>query len=397
MTVQKVLVIGAGVGGLGAAAALGQRGVAVDVVEIKPDDRVLGVGINQPGNSLRALDALGVLEECLEVGFPYDGNDFRDWQDNEIVFVPSILGDERVPANTALTRPNLHRILKGAAERAGANLHYGLTVDQLDDDGDGVDVTFSDGTSARYDIVAAFDGVKSQTRTRLFGTQTQPQYSGYGVWRLQLDRPDTITRCNVYQGSARKGGLIPLSAEYMYMFLVTPEPGNPHIDPADFAAILKDRLAGFGGIVGEIRDAIDESSPIVYSPLIELVLPKPWHRGRVIVLGDAAHTAAPHLTQGAGMALEDAVVLADELLVDRPVDESLTAIADIRFDRAKLVFDVSHAILEAEMQVTAENMPYVVEGMRAELPGQTAFLEGKLNEPFRSGVHLQKSPATASA
>lgn len=397
MTVQKVLVIGAGVGGLGAAAALGQRGVAVDVVEIKPDDRVLGVGINQPGNSLRALDALGVLEECLEVGFSYDGNDFRDWHGNEIVFVPSILGDARIPANTALTRPNLHRILKGAAERAGANLHYGVTVDRLEDDGDGVDVTFTDGTSSRYDIVAAFDGVKSATRTRLFGTETRPEYSGYGVWRLQLDRPDSITRCNVYQGSARKGGLIPLSAEYMYLFLVTPEPGNPHIDPADFAAILKDRLAGFGGIVGEIRDAIDESSPIVYSPLIELVLPKPWHRGRVIVLGDAAHTAAPHLTQGAGMALEDAVVLADELLVDRPVDESLTAVADIRFDRAKLVFDVSHAILEAEMQITEENMPFAVEGMRAELPGQTAFLEGKLNEPFRSGVHLQRTPAAATA
>jgi 2-polyprenyl-6-methoxyphenol hydroxylase-like FAD-dependent oxidoreductase len=372
---------------LGAAAALGQRGVGVDVVEIKPDASVLGVGINQPGNSLRALDALGVLDEILDVGYAYDGNDFRDWHDNEIVFVPSILGDDRVPANSALTRPNLGRILKGAAERAGASIRYGVSITDLTEDADGVDVTFSDGTAGRYDVVAAFDGVKSAMRTRLFGTQTEPEYSGYGVWRIQLDRPDSITRTNVYQGVDRKAGLIPLSKEYMYMFLVTPEPGNPHFDPAEFHTVLKDRLSGFTGIIGDIRDAIDGPEGIVYSPLLELVLPKPWHKGRVIILGDAAHTAAPHLTQGAGMALEDAIVLADEITADRPIDESLTAVADIRFDRAKLVFDVSHAILTAEMQVTEENMPYAVEGMRAELPGQTAFFESKLNESFRSAAH----------
>jgi len=392
VTVNNALVIGAGVGGLGAAAALSQRGVEVDVVEVKPDAHVLGVGINQPGNSLRALDDLGVLEECLAVGFPFDGNDFRDWDDNEIVFVPSILGDDRVPANAALTRPALHNILLGAAERAGASIRYDTTVVDLVDDGEGVDVTFSDGTSKRYDVVAAFDGVKSSTRTRLFGSEIQPNFSGYGVWRVQLDRPDSIARTTIFQGDRVKGGLIPLSTEFMYLFLVTPEPGNPHHDQAEFANLLRARLAGFGGIVASIRETLDDPSSIVYSPLVELVLPKPWHKGRVIVLGDAAHTAAPHLTQGAGMALEDAVVLADELLTERDVVDALAAVADIRFDRAKLVHDVSHAILEAEMQITAENMAFAVEGMRQELPGQTAFVEGKLNEPYRRTV---KNPLPA--
>ncbi|CAN5148407.1 FAD-dependent oxidoreductase [soil metagenome] len=387
MAVNKVLIVGAGVGGLGAAAALGQRGVQGDVVELKPDATVLGVGINQPGNSLRALDDLGVLDEVLSVGFAFDGNDFRDWQGNEIIFFPSILGDDRVPANAALTRPNLHNILHGAAVRAGASIRYGVTVDTLDDDGEGVTVTFTDGTSDRYDVVGAFDGVKSPMRTRLFGSAYDPQYTGYGIWRLQLDRPADVIRTLVFQGSSAKAGLIPLSQEYMYMFLVVPEPGNPHHDPADFGDLLKERLKGFGWKMGEIRDAISGPEGIVYSPLIEVVLPKPWHKGRVIILGDAAHTAAPHLTQGAGMALEDAIVFADEITADRPLEESLTAVADIRYDRAKLVFDVSHAILEAEMQVTEENMPYAVEGMRAELPGQTAFLEGQLNLPFRSATH----------
>lgn len=393
MAVRNVLVVGAGVGGLGAAAALGQRGVEVDVVEIKPDATVLGVGINQPGNSLRALDTLGVLEECLAVGFAFDGNEFRDWHDNEIIFFPSILGDDRVPSNAALTRPNLHRILHGAAERAGAQIRYGLSIESFDDDGDGVDVTFSDGSSKRYDVVAAFDGVKSAMRSKLFGSQYDPQYTGFGIWRLQLDRPADVTRTLVFQGSSAKAGLIPLSQEFMYMFLVVPEPGNPHHDPADFGRLLKERLAGFEGRMGDIRDSIDGPEGIVYSPLIEVVLPKPWHRGRVIILGDAAHTAAPHLTQGAGMALEDAIVLADEITADASIQDALTAVADLRYDRAKLVFDVSHAILEAEMQVTEENMPFAVEGMRAELPGQTAYLEGQLNAPFRNPAHA----STASA
>ena len=386
MAVKRVLVVGAGIGGLGAAAALGQRGVAVDVVDVKPDSAVLGVGINQPGNSLRALDALGVLDEILAVGYAYPGNQFRDWHGELIVDLPSILGDDRVPPNNALTRSNLHGILKRAAERAGAKLRYATTVADLVDDGEGVDVTFSDGSTGRYDVVAAFDGVKSAMRTRLFGEMV-PAFSGFGVWRVQLPRPAEVDRCIVFQGSQRKAGVIPLSQEHMYMFLVTPEPENPHYDPADFDRLLAANLEGYTGLVGEIRDNLAGNPDIVYSPLIEMMKPLPWHSGRIIVLGDAVHAAAPHLTQGAGMALEDAVVLADELSADRPVEESLAAVGELRFGRAKLVFDVSHAILEAEMQITAETLPFAAQHMREELPGQTAFLESQLNLPFRSAAH----------
>lgn len=387
MQVRKVLVVGAGIGGLGAAAALARLGVDVDVVDIRPDSHVLGVGINQPGNSLRALDDLGVLDEILAVGFAYGGNHFRDWNENSIVDVPSILGDDRVPANNALTRSNLHRILKTAAEQHGARIRYGTTVADLVDDGAGVDVTLNDGTTARYDAVAAFDGVHSAMRSRLFGDAIAPQFSGFGVWRVQLPRPAEIDRCNVYQGPQRKAGLIPLSREHMYMFLVTAEPGNPHYDPATFDTLLATKLEGFGGIIGRIRDGLAGNTGIVYSPLIEIMKPLPWHSGRVMVLGDAVHAAAPHLTQGAGMALEDAVVLADELTTDREVEQSLAAAGARRHDRAKLVFDVSHAILEAEMQITEEMLPFAVAEMREALPGQTAYFEGQLNLPFRSPSH----------
>jgi 2-polyprenyl-6-methoxyphenol hydroxylase-like FAD-dependent oxidoreductase len=392
MGVNRALVVGAGVGGLAAAAALARKGVAVDVVEIKPDARVLGIGINQPGNALRALDALGVLDEVLANAFAFSGNDYRDWRDNRIVYVPSALGDDRVPANAALTRTALSGILRAAAERAGAEVRYGTTVEDLTEGPEDVAVTFTDGRTGRYDLIAAFDGIRSPMRRRLFGTGFEPAFTGHAVWRLQLPRPASVTDLVLYQGDRAKAGLIPLSEELMYLLLVTPEPGNPHHDPADFGRCLVDRLAGFGGPLAEIRDAIDRPEGIVYSPLVETRVPVPWHRGRVIVLGDAVHAAVPHLTQGAGMAMEDAVVLADEVTVDRPLDESLTAVAALRGERVQLVIDVSRAILDSEMRITADTLDVACAQMRAGLPEQVAFVENRLNAPYRSPQAL-RAPA----
>src|SRR3954463_6468002 len=109
--IRKVLVIGAGIGGLGAGAAPASRGVDVEIVEIKPEPNVYGVGINQPANSLRALEALGVLDEVRDVGYEFDRWKFHDHHANLVVDVPSKLGGEGIPPNTGLTRRELHRIL----------------------------------------------------------------------------------------------------------------------------------------------------------------------------------------------------------------------------------------------------------------------------------------------
>jgi len=142
---MRVLVVGAGIGGLGAAAALGHRGHDVDVVEIKPDFAVYGVGINQPANSLRALQSLGVLAECLDAGYRFDRTSFFDQHGAHVVTITSALGGSDVPANNALSRLDLHQALVGAADRAGVKVTYGTTVEALDDEGDTVHVALSDG------------------------------------------------------------------------------------------------------------------------------------------------------------------------------------------------------------------------------------------------------------
>src|SRR3981081_2467214 len=162
-SVQKVLIVGAGIGGLGAGAALAQRGFEVDLVEIKPEPNVYGVGINQPGNALRALKALGVLDEVCDVGFQFHAWRFHDHRGNLVVNVPSNLGGDGIPSNNGLSRRDLHSILIGAAERAGVHIRYSTTASEIADTGQ-AHAILSDGTEEDYDLVIAFDGINSPLR-----------------------------------------------------------------------------------------------------------------------------------------------------------------------------------------------------------------------------------------
>lgn len=378
--VEKVLVAGAGIGGLGAGAALANRGIEVEVVELKPEPNVYGVGINQPGNSLRALKSIGVLDEICEVGFQFDAWRFHDHRGQLVVDVPSKLGGGGIPANTGLTRRDLHTILIGAADRAGARVEYGNTVAEMADNGR-AQVTLADGRDDEYDLVVAFDGINSPLRTRAFGEGYDPVYTGFGVWRVTVPRPAAHDYGAVYQAVGAKGGLIPLSRDWMYLFLVTAEPAHVRYDKTQFVEMLRERLEPFEGIVGEVRDALSDGDDVVYSPLSEVFLPAPWFNGRLLVCGDAAHACCPHITQGAAMALEDAVVLAEELSADRPLAESLQAFSDRRYPRARFVQDVSRGILDAEMQITQENIEDAFAHMREQLPAQAAGIDEFLNVP----------------
>jgi 2-polyprenyl-6-methoxyphenol hydroxylase-like FAD-dependent oxidoreductase len=379
--VKRVLIIGAGIGGLGAGAALAQRGVEVEIVEVRPQPNVYGVGINQPANSLRALKAIGALERVREVGFEWDRTRFNDHRGNLVVAVTSQLGGDDVPPNAGLTRRDLHDILIETADRAGATITYGTTVDRIEDNGT-AEVTLSDGREEQVDLVVAFDGINSAQRRRLFGEQYDPVYTGFGVWRVTVPRPPEVDYTALYQSPGSKAGHIPLSQELMYLLLVHAEPHHARFDKNRHVDMLRERLAPFEGIPGDIRDNLKDSDDVVYAPLSEVMLPAPWFKGRVLLCGDAAHACTPHITQGAAMALEDAVVLPEELAkTDLPLDARLRSFSERRYPRAKFVQDVSRGILNAEMQINARNIEHAFAHMREELPGQTAGVEAFLNRP----------------
>ena len=359
--VGKVLVQGGGVGGLTLAAALGRRGVEVDVVEASGPDAVLGVGLNQPNNALAALDEIGVREQCLAAGFPFEPLVIWNPAGVQVAAIPPPEGRYGRPSNNAISRPVYNGILRAAAEQAGVRIRTGATIWEMAEDADGVEVQLATWTGkrtppvrdeaagrARYDLVVGFDGVRSRIRGHLFGDRYVPEFTGSANWRITLPRPDDLTAIAFALAGPVKAVLTPISPEQMYIALVTPEPGNPRHDRADFPRLVRERMAGFSGRLGELRDAVPDDAAITYTPLEQVVVREPWFRGRIAIAGDAAHTSTPHLAQGAAMAVEDAVTLAAALDEHPSLPEALDSWYRRRRDRALFVADMSLALLKQE-------------------------------------------------
>lgn len=356
--VSRVLVVGAGIGGLAAAVALRQQGIAVDIIEKTADWAVYGVGIIQPNNTLRALDKIGLARACVDNGAPFDGWSICDSSGKELTVVaapPSAAPN--FAATNGITRPKLQKILGDAAKEHAAALRLGVVVTDMADLGDRVEISFSDGIRDSYDFVIGCDGVYSDMRTRLFGDVITPTFTGQGVWRYNLPRPADMRMGEAFAGRTSKAGTVPLSSDLMYFLLVTAEPGNPIMDPQTLADAMRARMGDYTGRVADMGDHFIESSAVVYRPLESAMLPAPWHKGRAIVIGDAAHATTPHLAQGAAMAIEDAVLLGELLGQDRPLADLLDEFMRRRFDRTKYVVDCSGKIGRWELEEWAAGVP----------------------------------------
>lgn len=344
MQTAHILVIGGGIGGLTSAIALRHRGFDVDVIERDPTWSVYGVGIIQQGNVVRAMTQLGLIDDYIGAGYGFDHVEIfipTGWSVAKIE-TPKLVHD--YPSNVGIGRRALHKVLGDRAIGAGAAVRLGLTVDTLDDDGTGVSVRFSDGSTGRYDLVIGADGLYSQTRAMLFPDAPTPEFTGQSVWRYNFPRTADVTCLSAYEGETGIG-LVPLSDALMYMYVTTSEPGNPRYERDTLAAAMRAKLANIAApSIQALAEQITQDDEVVYKPLECLFLTGDWNKGRVVLLGDAVHASTPHLGQGAGMAIEDSIVLAEELAkADRP-EEAFTAFRDRRYDRCRYIVDASKAI-----------------------------------------------------
>ncbi|MGF6693871.1 FAD-dependent oxidoreductase [Metapseudomonas resinovorans] len=348
--ISKVLIVGGGIGGLCAAIALCRQGVSVDLVEIKSEWTVYGVGIIQQSNVVREMARLGVLDRYLDAAYAFEDVGIYDLQGNALARIPGQrLAGPEYPANVGISRLALHQVLSGTAIDLGAQVRLGLSVERLEQDADGVDVTFTDGSAGRYDLVVGADGVYSKIRGMLFGDTYTPRFTGQAVWRYNFPRHPSIDHLASYVGSEGNAGLVPLADDLMYMFSTSHEPGNPWHEPKDFAELMRDRIQHIGGLVGELREQITDSSQVVYKPMEVVFVDEPWFKGRVLLIGDAAHATTPHLGQGAGMAIEDALVLSLELAGEGSLQERLNRFMARRFERCKYISENSILAGDREM------------------------------------------------
>jgi 2-polyprenyl-6-methoxyphenol hydroxylase-like FAD-dependent oxidoreductase len=382
--VRRVLVVGGGVGGLTAAASFARGGVEVALIEKRPAFDIPGVGLGQPANALRVYRSLGILDEILQTGFIYDRMHIFDAKRNLIAEHKFLLGDQKIPPFCALSRLELHRILLGAAERAGVKVHLGMTVSEIREEDEQVAVRFSDGHEDSFDLLAGFDGIRSNTREYLVGTAFVPRPSGYGAWRVQVPRPDYVRSMEFLQGIGSKTGAMPLNRSLMYVFHIRPEEPDAWFDEKDYATLLRERIAQYGSYVAEISASLDATSDIVYSPMELLLLPWPWFKGRVVIGGDAAHTFPPHLTQGAAMAAEDGYVLAREALEgDGSISARLMRYSRDRYARCAFVYTFSRQWLDDEQSVRT---PAQMEAVRSELAANASIRIGASDRILNSEI-----------
>jgi 2-polyprenyl-6-methoxyphenol hydroxylase-like FAD-dependent oxidoreductase len=355
MGVRRVLVVGGGIAGLSSTIALRKAGVEVDLVELNPRWDVYGVGIIQPANAIRALDTLGLAEQAVAQGYKMTGSRFHTKDGISLGDVPAeaLLGPKYPPMN-GITRPRLHAIFQDAAKSSGATIRLGLTVDAIEQDADGVDVTHTDHSTGRYDLVIGADGLNSLVRQLSFPDAPVPEYTGQVVWRYNVPRPADLHELHMFVGTNGKAGFVPLAPDLMYVLLIENVAAGDVSVPADgLAATLRERLGEFGGPVAEVRDTyITDDAEVVYRPVESLLVPPPWYRGRVVIIGDAAHATSPHVGQGAAMAIEDAIVLAEETTSDRPLVDALASFMARRFERAKLIWSISRQIGQWELDHT---------------------------------------------
>jgi len=350
-SVKKVLIVGAGIGGLSLSIGLRRAGIEAEIVELQNEFNVYGVGIIQLGNAIRALDAIGVAEETVKRGSPYGM--VKMCTPNGFQFAET----GTPPMNrfniihNGISRRILHDVLYEAAVANGVVFRMGVTASEIKNEANNATVKFTDDTEGVYDLVVGADAINSKIRGLVFGNY-EPKYIGSSVWRYPFKRPGELETGYMFFGKKTKVGLIPMTADTIYMFIVAAEGvDNPIIPKEEFIPRMKAHLAEYPvKLVADRIEEITDVSKAVYSPLKTLMMPAPWYKNRVVMIGDAVHASIPQLGSGAALAIEDAVVLSEELQKEQSVEEALGNFMKRRYERCKLVIDVSNTLAEWEQK-----------------------------------------------
>ncbi len=351
-----VLVVGAGIAGLATSRALLRHGIECDLVERAPVWSHPGAGMYLPANSVRALGALGLQAALLERAYEITRQRFLDHRGRLLLEVdlPAVWGAAGPCA--AISHRDLHEILC-----EGMPVRSGTTVTALHGDGPLVGAVLDDGTTDEYDVVVGADGVRSWVRSIVFG-DTAPMFVGQASWRFLVDDVPEISSWTVRLGRGKAFLTIPLGDGRIYCYAdvnaqgpVDPTGG----DPGKLAELFGDFAEPVPAI---LRGLLAAGDPPYFSP-IEQVVQEPWVNGQVVLVGDAAHAMSPNMAEGAGMALEDAIVLAETIAAGSPLEEF----------EARRRPRVGFVQMQTQRRDRTRNLPSAVRNATLRLGGQRIF------------------------
>ncbi|MEU0883215.1 FAD-dependent monooxygenase [Lentzea sp. NPDC005914] len=297
---MKAIVVGGGIGGLATAVSLRRVGWEVQVLERAAEFGEIGAGIGVMPNALRALEWMGVADEVRKLGTPRVSGGVRASDGRWLIHLPEA-GQERV---IAIHRADLHGVLLRAlpSEILFNNVEV-TSVEELD-----------------ADLVVAADGINSRLRAELLPDAPGPAYAGATAWRGVAPGPFDLPITQTF-GPGGEAGILPLGDGRVCWYVATAAPAQASLDPVELFADWHDPLP----------ELVRSTADVLRHDIYELPLLPTFVKGRVALLGDAAHAMVPYLGQGACMALEDAVTLAS-------VDGDLARYDAVRRPRTQAVW-----------------------------------------------------------
>jgi 2-polyprenyl-6-methoxyphenol hydroxylase-like FAD-dependent oxidoreductase len=349
--IKKVLIVGGGFAGMTAALQMSRQGFEVDLIEIDANWRSYGAGISLHGSTLRVLEQLGLIGRFLEEGFVSDGVQMRGPDDSVLVTLPTPrVAGPGIPGGGGIMRPALAKILSEAVRASPTKVRLGVTFTQIVQHQTGVQVTFSDGCSDTYDLVVGADGLYSSVRASVFPEAPKPRFIGQSVWRAVLPRPIGIDTVAMWMGPKLKVGMNGVNKDQAYLFLTEDRPTNDFVAPEVLVESLRGLLERFSSpIIRRVAAELSAENQIIYRPLEQMLLQRPWFKGRVVLIGDAVHATTPHLAAGACIGIEDAMVLAEEMAANDHADTALAAFEARRWERCRMVVENSGKLADIEI------------------------------------------------
>ena len=301
------------------AASLERFGMTPTVVEIADGALSRGLALMLTSNVCLALRRVGLEDAVIERGITLERIVHLD-PSGDLAEDPLDLGpsNARYGPNLGITRDGLISTLSAAVQ---ARIRYSTTVTEVDQSAREVTVAFSDGVSGRFDLLVGADGVGSTVRKVLY-PELAPAYRSFCAWRTVMDTADCDAVFRLSTTTGRFLGSFPVGRNLMYAFLLAHYTEFPAASRENRLELLKELAAGFRGNVSPLIQEQHDAGRLVFVPVEEVETPSYFHR-RILLIGDAAHAFSPLLAQGAAMAIEDAVTLAELIGGSSEIDEAL--------------------------------------------------------------------------
>ena len=381
---MEIAIIGAGMGGLTTGIALKKFGHRVTIYEQAEQILPVGAAISLWSNGVKCLNYLGLTEQVAKLGGQMNDLAYIDGLNGEVMtqFSLAPLIEEVGQRPYPVSRAELQNMLMDAFGRQ--DIQLGKKMVSIEDKGQHVEIGFQDGSTASAALLIGADGTHSMTRQYVLGKQVERRYAGYVNWNGLVEISEDLApaqQWTTFVGEGKRASLMPVAEHRFYFFFDVPLPAGLENQRSEYKILLKQYFSGWCSQVQRLIDSIDEQK----TNRVEIHDIEPFtqfYKGRVVILGDAAHSTTPDIGQGGCQAMEDAIYLARALQINTlGLEDALKRYQNKRNERANELLlrarkrcDVTHM---KDEQITKdwyadlrkEQGPHIMKGIISNIVG----------------------------